>query len=147
MCTECGSCLLGPALQSGQVYYLKFEVQAWPGGELFFGVTTNTDPAGAWLKTDGGWFLQDARGRNCKLTGQNFTFDPTWSSWRPGDCPVFKVDLIANTVAVQLSRGEQIVREACLQVAPKGAAFFCVTMSDFGRVKVLPVTLSDVSGF
>lgn len=147
MCAEGGSCLLGPVLQSGQVYYLKFEVLAWPGGQLMFGVTTNSDPAGSWLKTDGGWFIQDLRGRGCKLTGTKLTFDPTWSSWRTGDCPLFKVDLVANTVTVQLSRGGQIVREACLKVAPYGAAFFAVTMSHLGRVKVLPVMLNEISGF
>ena len=145
MSTKRGSCLLGPALQSGQVYYLKFEVQAWSGDGLFFGVTTNTDPGGAWLNTDAGWFLKDDKGRSCKLTGMNYTFDPKWSSWKTGDRPLFRVDLLANTVAVQLSRGWQIVREACLQVAPQGAVFFCVTMSDLGRVKVLHVTPQDVS--
>lgn len=145
MSAECGSCLMGPALQSGQVYYLKFEVQAWSGDELFFGVTTNTDPSGVWLKTDAGWFLEDRKGRNCKLSGLNYTFDPTWSSWQTGDRPLFRVDLLANTVAVKLDRSWQIIREACLQVAPQGAVFFCVTMSDPGRVKVLPVTPQEIS--
>ena len=140
---ECGSCLLAPTLQSGGVYYLRFEVQKFtyhPENELFFGVTTNTDPAGLWLGTDAGWFLRDSVNRNCKLTNGERICDDVWSGWQQGDQPVFKVDLINYTLHVQCARLSHH-RSAAIARRPQGAMFFCVTMHSASDivVKSLPV--------
>ena len=142
---SCESCLLAPTLQSGSVYYLRFELLCYhhpKDEELFFGVTSNTDPAGLWLNTDAGWFLKDRRARNCRLTNMDHLYDAAWSGWQQGDQPVFKVDLITNMLHVRCARLHQ---DYTAKIAHRfeGAMFFCVTMDspfdDNTVVKALPV--------
>lgn len=138
-----GCCLLAPTLQSGKVFYLRFEIQrllGLPQDELFLGVTTNTDPGGEWLDTDAGWFLQDTGHYNRKLTGQQWVYNGAWSNWQQGDQPVFKVDLVNYLLHVRLARLD-VEYTAKIKGSPVGAVFFCVTMhsSNSTKVKLLPV--------
>ena len=138
-----GCCLLAPALQSGNMFYLRFEIQHFsglPGDELFLGITTNTDPGGLWLDTDAGWFLQDSHHYNRKLTGGQEVCNGPWSKWQQGDQPVFKVDLVNYTLHVQLGR-LHVEYTARIQGSPVGDVFFCVTMhsANITKVKLLPV--------
>ena len=142
------ACLLAPTLQSGKVYFLKFEVLKHSArcSQLFFGVTTNTDPAGKWLSTDSGWFLPDDSGQHCKLTGLQWIHDAAFDGWKQGDMPVFKVDLVANVLHVWLDRLGKSVRVP-IKDPPPGAMFFCVTMhSSKGivSVRLLPVASVDL---
>ena len=143
MATNCGSCLLQPTLKTGHIYYLKFEVEAWHGDELFFGVTTNTDPGGKWLDTDAGWFLRKSR-QNCSLTNLHFAHDSAWDGWQQGDRPLFKVDLVHNILSVVLARPQRLLKHQVpinLADVSSSAVFFCVTMGSEqpDLVRVVPI--------
>lgn len=132
--------ILAPMLHTGNVYYLRCQIQSPKHHrDLFIGVTTVTSPA--IVPEDAGW--KGSSG----LSARQWRPIPHWLGWQETQQYLFKVDLIANTLSFRCSQSQQEL-QLVINHASKTPLFFCLFCQGHGtKVKLLPVLSHDVQDF
>lgn len=141
-----GMALLAPAMQSGEPYYLRCKIQCkgtGTGDHLLLGVTSRSCPTMSRIhKEDAGW-----SGPWRGLNDTTWSTIPHWLGWQEAEQYLFKVDLLANILTVQISESQQVFR-INIHRAPTCPMFFFMSCGMLGTiVKLLPVLSQDIQDF
>ena len=141
-----GMALLAPAMRTGNIYYLRCEIQSKGtsvGDHLFLGVTSGSDPTSSRMhQEDAGW-SQPGRG----LSARQWSTVPQWLGWQEAEQYLFKVDLVANILTVRCCESQQVFRLP-ISHASNSPMYFYVGHGGLGTtVKLLPVLSQDIQDF